>query len=102
MQFRTELWKSRSFIATLLFVTLSFVSHSRVAASTLDEIVKKANQEGRIVVQMSEPQGGSAAEANRRITAGVKKTFGADVKVTIHRAASYPAATAQVLSEIKA
>jgi iron(III) transport system substrate-binding protein len=103
MQFRMESWKPHSSIAALLFVTLSAAaSHLRAAASTLDEVVKKANQEGRIVVQMSEPQGGSAAEANRRMTAGLKKTFGADVKVTIHRGASYPAATAQVLSEVKA
>jgi ABC-type Fe3+ transport system substrate-binding protein len=103
MQFRRESWKPRSSIAALLFVPLLVaVSHPRATASTLDEIVKKANQEGRVVVQMSEPQGGSAAEANRRMAAGLKKTFGADVKVTIHRAASYPAATAQVLSEIKA
>lgn len=103
MQFCTESWKLCSSIASLLALTLSVaVSPLPATASTLDEIIKKANQEGRIVVQWSEPQVGSAAEANRRMAAGLKKTFGVDVQVTIHRAASYPAATAQVLSEIKA
>jgi iron(III) transport system substrate-binding protein len=96
-------WKLSGFAASVLVLTLlALAFDAGVAASTLDEIKKKASQEGRIVVQMSEPLRSSTAEANRQMAAGLKKTFGVDVKVTIHRARSYPAATAQVLSEIKA
>lgn len=103
MEFRTPLWKLGSFIAAALVLALSRSDVSLAAtASTLDEITKKANQEGRIVVQMSEPLRGSTADANRRMAAGIKKGFGVDVKVTIHRAQSYPAAVAQVTSELKA
>ena len=103
MRSRTESWKLCRFITAALVLTLSaFAFHSAAMASTLDEIIKKATQEGRIVVQMSEPLRGSTAEANRRMAAGLKQTFGVDVKATIHRATSYPAATAQVLTEVKA
>lgn len=103
MEFRTPLWKFGSFVAAALVLALSGSDFSLAAtASTLDEITKKANQEGRIVVQMSEPLRGSTADANRRMAAGLKKAFGVDVKVTIHRAQSYPAAVAQVTSEVKA
>jgi len=103
MQFPTALWKFCSFISAVLILTLSGLDFSLAAtANTLDEITKKANREGRIVVQMSEPLRGSTAEANRRMAAALKKTFGVDIKVTIHRAQSYPAAVAQVTSEVKA
>ncbi|MBI2360323.1 MAG: extracellular solute-binding protein [Deltaproteobacteria bacterium] len=103
MHFRTDLWKLWSVTTAALLLAVPAVDCSAAgAAKTLDEITKKANQEGRIVVQMSEPLRGSTAEANRTMAAGLKKTFGADVKVTIHRARSYPAAVAQVLSEVKA
>ena len=86
MQSRTESWTLCCFITAALVLTLSaFAFHSAAMASTLDEIIKKATQEGRIVVQMSEPLRGSTAEANRRMAAGPKQTFGVDVKTTIHR-----------------
>lgn len=103
MQCHTGSWNLSNWLTSFLLLTLlALPFHEAAAASALDEIIKKATQEGRIVVQMSEPLRGSTAEANRRMAAGLKKTFGVDVKVTIHRARSYPAAVAQVLSEVKA
>src|SRR3989338_2521459 len=103
MTSQIESWKLSGFAASVVVLTLlALAFDAGAAASNLDEIKKKASQEGRIVVQMSEPLRGNSADANQRMAAGLKKPFGVDIKVTIHRAQSYPAAVAQVTSEVKA
>ena len=91
----------------VIIFLLQLADPLRVAAAQanpkLNELIKKAAQEGEIVYQGPDPATGLSTQDMIRDMAGVtEKYFGVKLRIKVDNALTFPASTAKALTEIKA